>query len=214
METKKTKNLKTSLYYVIILLLSIGLLACSGDDGVDGAMGPQGLAGANGTNGIDGVNGTNGTDGANGTNGTDGNANVFYSNWIPANFTGTLANIKYMGINFPSGMPSAFSIKNTHSVFVYFTGYGDGNVYLLPVLDFRGAQFTYGWGSGSGSASDINLTAKALSGDLTNVQIDPTLGAKFRYIIIPGGVLSGKMAQQNLTKMTYDVVCESYNIPK
>lgn len=182
--------------WAFIILISI--FSCSPEDGKDGM------------DGINGIDGTNGTDGSQGPAGT---ANVIYSNWIPASFTGTSASVKYMGINFPAGMPSAFSIKDTHTILVYFSGYGDGNVYQLPVLDFRGAQFTFGFGSGS-SSSDINITAKALSGSLTNIQIDPALGAKFRYVIIPGGVLAGRMEQSNITKMTYEEICDYYTIPE
>ena len=68
-----------------------------------------------------------------------------------------------MNIDFPASLPSSLSIKDTHVILVYFTGYGDGNVYLLPVLNLRGAQFTFGFGSGSAVASDISITARSTS---------------------------------------------------
>ena len=190
--------MKTTILKIWSLLVVIMMLSCSAEDGKDG------------TNGIDGINGMNG---ATGPQGPAGTANVIYSNWIPANFTGTSASIKYMGIDFPAGMPSAYSIKDTHTILVYFTGWGDGNVYILPVLDFRGAQFTCGFGSGSGGVSDITITAKALSGVLTEFQIDPARGNKFRYIIIPGGVNAGRNTSINYSKMSYEEICDFYNIP-
>jgi len=55
------KTIKFLTYSVFVLLLSISISSCKGDDG---AVGPAGA------DGIDGTNGTNGSDGA------DGNANV------------------------------------------------------------------------------------------------------------------------------------------
>ncbi|MFC4740231.1 hypothetical protein ACFO3U_09530 [Flavobacterium ponti] len=195
--------MKTTILKTVLIGLVAILTSCSAEDGKDGV---------NGINGIDGTNGVDGSQGPQGPQGPAGTANVIYSSWIPANFSGTSASLKYMGIDFPMGMPSASSIKNTHTVLVYFTGYGDGNVYQLPVLDFRGAQFTFGFGSSSISSSDINITAKALSGNLTSQQIDPALGAKFRYIIIPNGVLANRLNTSGLTKMNYEETCDYFNI--
>ncbi len=192
--------MKTTILKIWSLVVIIMMLSCSAEDGKDGI------------DGIDGINGIDGVNGATGPQGPAGTANVIYSNWIPANFTGSSASIKYMGIDFPAGMPSASSIKNTHTIIVYFTGYGDGNVYQLPVIDFRGAQFTCGFGSGSISASDINITAKALSGSLTDQQISPSLGAKFRYVIIPGGVTAGRNNTIDYSNMSYDEICNYFNI--
>jgi hypothetical protein len=194
--------MKTTILKTVLIGLVAILTSCSAEDGKDGV------------NGINGIDGTNGVDGSQGPQGPAGTANVIYSNWIPANFSGISASLKYMGIDFPTGMPSAFSIKDTHTILVYFTGWGDGNVYQLPVLDFRGAQFTFGFGTGSGGVSDITITAKALSGNLTEFQIDPARGNKFRYIIIPNGVLAGRMHQDNLSKMGYYEILDLYNIPE
>ncbi|WP_299213136.1 hypothetical protein [uncultured Aquimarina sp.] len=54
-----------------------------------------------------------GEDGTDGEDGEDGNAEVIYSEWIPADFTGNSSSLKFMGIDFPPQLPSAFSIKNT-----------------------------------------------------------------------------------------------------
>lgn len=181
-----------------VFLLSTLVFSCSPEDGEDGAIGPQGEQGPQGEPGLDGEDGQ------------DGNAEVIYSAWIPANFEGTSTSVKYMNIDFPSTLPSAFSIKSTHVVLVYFTGYGDGNVYLLPILNFRGAQFTYGFGSGSAAVEDIYIRAEALSGDLTEYQIDPARGAKLRYVIIPPNVLTGK--QSTIDYSDYKAVMDYFEI--
>lgn len=188
-----------------------GDTGATGPQGETGPAGPQGETGDTGPQGPQGEPGTNGRDGTNGEDGEDGNAEVLYSDWIPANFTGSSTSLQYMRIDFPSGMESAIRIKNTHIILVYFTGYGDGNVYQLPVLNFRGAQFTFGYGSGSSASGDIRITAQALSGDLRDVQIDPARGNRFRYVIIPPNIrITGK---SQLDYGDYNAVKERFKIP-
>ncbi|MHA7059318.1 hypothetical protein ACWGOQ_0018975 [Aquimarina sp. M1] len=197
-------TLKFLSYYVIVLTMVLTTAtSCDGEDGMDGAEGPQGIAGQ------DGADGQDGEDGQDGQDGEDGNAEVIYSDWIPADFTGTSTSVKFMDIDFPAELPSATSIKNTHIILVYFTGFGDGNVYLLPVLNFRGAQFTYGFGSGSSAVEDILIRAQALSGDLNEFQIDPARGNRFRYVIIPPNVSIGRTS---IDYNDYEAVKRAYNL--
>lgn len=204
---KTTTGLKT----LATLLLVIGFMGCSPEDGETGPAGPQGPQGEQGEQGIQGPEGPQGEQGEQGPAGVDGNAEVIYSDWIPANFEGSSTSVKFMDIDFPPELPSAGSIKDTHVILVYFTGFGDGNVYLLPVLNFRGAQFTYGFGSFSASVEDIFIRAEALSGDLTEFQIDPARGNQFRYVIIPPTInVSGKA--QNLDYSDYSAVAAYFGI--
>lgn len=203
-------------YVVLCLIMLVGACAKDGDPGPAGPQGPRGEQGERGERGERGEQGEqgppgeDGQDGEDGEDGEDGNAEVYYSDWIPANFEGTSTTTKYMHIDFPADLPSAFSIKNTHAVFVYFSGWGDGNVYMLPVLDFRNAQFTYGYGSGA-SSFDIFIKAVALGGDLNEYQISPDRGNKFRYIIIPPNIPTGRQA--SLDYSDYDQVAARYGIP-
>ncbi|MBD1263094.1 collagen-like protein [Maribacter polysiphoniae] len=224
------KNVIANTKLFLMALSALFILSCSPEDGTDGAIGPQGPAGVDGADGIDGADGQdgaigpqgiqgeqgiagqNGTNGIDGTDGTDGNAEVIYSAWIPANFTGSSDTIKYMGIDFPSSLPSAFSIKNTHLVLVYFSGYFDVNVYLLPVLNFSGAQFTYGFGSNSASASDIGITARSTNtAALSEYAISPALGNRFRYVIIPPSILA--TGKSSIDYSDYETVKAHYNLP-
>ncbi|RZS99227.1 collagen-like protein [Aquimarina brevivitae] len=182
---------------ILILVLCIGTTACEGPEGPQGEIGLQGPQGEQGPQGDQGPAGE------------DGNAEVIYSNWIPADFQGTSTSIKFMDIDFPPELPSASSIKNTHVILVYFTGFGDGNVYLLPVLNFRNAQFTYGFGSGSAAVEDILIRAQALSGDLNEFQIDPARGNQFRYVIIPPNVQAGRQA---LDYSDYEAVKAAFDL--
>lgn len=198
--------MKTTLKLVSCLLTTVTLtLTSCTKDGADGPIGPIGPQGEQGIQGEQGPQGEQGEQGSQGPAGEDGNAEVYYSNWIPADFTGSSDTVKFMNIKFPDTMPSAFRIKNTHLILVYFSGFGDGNVYLLPVLNFRGAQFTAGFGSGSASVDDILIRAQALSGVLNEFQIDPDRGAKFRYLIVPPNILlSGKTNRPDFSKMSYE----------
>ncbi|MCX2745407.1 hypothetical protein OO013_16125 [Mangrovivirga sp. M17] len=189
---------KTILFKAIfIMTLLVGAVSCEVFEGPEGPQGPQG------------PQGDQGPQGPQGPAGDDGNAEVIYSDWIPANFEGTSSSVKYMNIDFPAEVPSAASIKDTHIILVYFTGYGDGNVYQLPILNFRGAQFTFGFGSLSTASEDIRIRAQALSGDLNEFQIDPARGNKFRYVIIPPTVPVGR---SSMDFSDYEEVKEYFNI--
>lgn len=206
-----------SLTYSIILFALL-MTSCTkegpmGPEGLQGEQGIQGEQGLQGESGLQGPAGEQGEQGNQGSPGEDGNAEVFYSNWISADFTGSSSSLKFMNIKFPDTQPSAFRIKNTHLVLVYFSGYGDGNVYLLPVLNFRGAKFTYGFGSGSAAVDDILIRAEALSGDLNEFQIDPARGARFRYLIVPPNILVGsKKNSPDFNKMSYKEVMDYFTL--
>lgn len=223
----KTAIVNTKLF--LMGVCAVMIISCSPENGDDGAMGPQGIAGINGTDGQDGATGAQGPagqdgqdgqdgatgapgeDGQDGQDGQDGNAEVIYSAWIPANFTGASDTYKYMDINFPSSLPDASSIKNTHVVLVYFTGWGDGNVYLLPVLNFRDAQFIYGFGSFS-VPYDIRIYARSTStAALTEYAISPARGNKFRYVIIPPSILA--TGKSSIDYSDYETVKAHYNLP-
>lgn len=213
MKTSNT-HMKLATKLMLALVLTIGLHSCSPEDGEIGPQGPQGEQGPAGPGGPQGPQGPAGQDGADGQDGEDGNAEVYYSDWIPAAFTGSSATVKFMGIDFPTSLPSATSIKNTHVVLVYFTGYGDGNVYLLPVINFRGAQFTAGFGSGSGASADINITARSTSSSpLSEFAISPDRGNSFRYVIIPPTVnVKSKEGKNKIDYSDYEAVKRYFDI--
>ena len=80
------------------------------------------------------------------------------------------------------------------------------------MINFRGAQFTYGFGSGSIAVDDILIKAQALSGDLNQFQIDPSRGNKFRYVIIPPNkLISGRT---NIDYADYEAVRQMFDIPE
>ncbi|WP_422079384.1 sterol desaturase family protein [Ulvibacterium sp.] len=206
----KKKNIHLDKKIFAVLLILCFSVSCSKDE-IEGPQGPVGAQGSQGEQGPQGEQGEQGEPGQDGADGKDGNAEVFYSSWIPADFQGSSTSLKHMQIDFPSELPSAAGIRSTHTILVFFSGYGDGNSYLLPVLNFRGAQFTYGYGSGTVTTGDISIRAQALSGDLTQFQISPARGNKFRYVIIPPSIkIQGKSL---LDYSNYEAVKKFYAIP-
>ncbi len=213
MKTFKT-HLKLATKIILAVTLITGFGSCSPEDGEIGPQGPQGEQGSAGPAGPQGPQGPAGQDGADGQDGEDGNAEVYYSDWIPANFTGSSTTSKFMTIDFPASVPSASSVSNTHIILIYFTGYGDGNVYLLPVLNFRGAPFTAGFGSGSAASGDINITARSTSSSaLSEFAISPDRGNRFRYVIIPPTVnVKSKEGKNKLDYSDYEAVKRYFDI--
>ena len=200
----KNSILKTA----TILVFALAIISCSKD-------GEPGAAGTNGTNGIAGTLGAAGTNGTNGTNGQPGTANVIYSNWIPADFTytttGTTANRKYMVIPFPSSVPIQSDILNKYVVLVYFMGFGDGSLYMLP-CNFRGANFMVQPNLSFGFL--ITATSEG-SSPLSPFAIDPVNNNRFRYVLIPGGTLGNRgVSKPDYSKMSYKEICTKFNIPE
>ena len=90
----------------------------------------------------------------------------------------------------------------------------DGNVYLLPVLNFRGAQFTTGFGSDSSASADIIITARSTSSSpLSEFAISPDRGNRFRYVIIPPTVnAKSKEGKNKLNYSNYEAVKHYFDI--
>lgn len=206
---KNLKNTITKLMLVAFTILSISLIAsCSGDDGKDG------INGTNGTNGTNGIDGTNGTNGNTGPQGPAGTANVIYSAWIPANFpetgfTGITPTRKYMTIPFPTSIGVPNDILEKYAVFMYFKGFGDGSLYMLP-CNFRGANFTVQPNLSFGFL--ITATSDSAA-PLSPYAIDPAYNNKFRYVLIPGGTLAGRgITKSDCSKLSYHEICSMFNI--
>jgi hypothetical protein len=173
--------------------LVIFLANCSPDDG---------------TNGKDGANGTNGKDGINGTNGTQGpvgSANVIYSDWTAGSLA-TAENIDgTSGLSFLlPAKPITQNILDKATILVYFkfashviqlpyTSTAGGNINTIAFFPELGGIKIFRFNhSGVGTS--------ALPASLT-----------YRYIIIPGAVLSNKMSI-NFKKMTYEEVCNYFKL--
>jgi hypothetical protein len=148
--------------------------------------GDQGDAGAPGPQGLQGVPGPAGPAGAIGA------ANVIYSNWIETTFTGS--NFVYSAI-----IPAAKltqDILDRGSIKVYWKQ--PETVISLPSVTVT-SQRTF-------VVSDEYAVGKIF---INANYLLPV--SKFRYVIIPGGVASGRKANVDLNN--YDSVKIAYNLP-
>ena len=100
------KTIQFLTYGIFVLLLSISISSCKGDDGVDGE---------------------DGAIGATGTNGQDGNANVIYSDWFDPTWSLPAAHS-----NFTHAAPEITQeIFDTGVVMVYMQWFN--SIYPLPI---------------------------------------------------------------------------------
>src|SRR5579862_5160036 len=158
------------------LVMSLAMISCS-----KGSAGPAGPAGATGAAGANGANGTNGT---NGTNGPD---SVLHSPWI------TLVTTVDTFTN--NGMPDSIfvdtlaapaitqAILDSGLVLGYMQNLFANDSSIVNVIDYSGyidAYYKVGF---------IDFTAQS---DIS--------GAKFRYVVIPGSILTQSAAFKNYTK--------------
>ncbi len=158
-----------------ILLLSITLIisSCS-KDGPAGATGPQGPAGPNG---------------ATGATGATGAANVIYSNWLDVTFDPIDADTTFWvaEIDAPKLVDS---ILRRGEIKVYWNAGNDsiGNQLVIPLPNdepfFIGAVIN--------PYFTEKLITLASTLDASTFTINGNKNSQFRYILIPGGVNSGR----------------------
>lgn len=143
-----------------------------------------------------------------GAPGPAGTANVIYSNWVtPSSYAGS-ATLHNQTI-FNNNKDIYNASMNGGTVLVYWNQPNNGNTVY---------QLNYSWSSGymnyyistNGVTSDISISTNILNYDGVG-QTD-----RFRYIIIPGGTpaTTGKQAQPDFKKMSYNEVCKYLHIPE
>lgn len=190
--------MKTLKLMSMLLLITIVAISCKKETG------PTGPAGANGTNG---------------TNGATGTANVIYSQWIgfdAAKWSAAVTEFgKTMRIYTDSTNIITQKVVDSAAVLVYFKAIGNNQTSQLP-MNFYGLTAFVNQYIGfriSKGALQILLYDIDDNNDPGTFSGTPTTNA-YRYIIIPGGVpMSGsKMTNQQLKAMTYQQVCNYFNI--
>jgi len=210
------------------LLLFISLIAvrCTkeGPEGPVGATGPQGPPGTPGSAG------STGAPGAPGQTGPIGIANVIYSSWMAAPSTVGAAGwfdttITTIGAvtraNFPAPSMTQ-TVLDQGMTLVYHTSAaappatGTGNVQSLPfTTSVSGVIIEANYRPAVGR---VIVFLKNLSGAGT---VSMGTGNYVRYVIIPGGVAGGRMANgqaagyslDQLKAMSYEEVIKKLNIP-
>ena len=153
--------------------------------------GPQGPAG---------TNGATGPAGPIGPEGPIGNANVMYSDWFDAGAwtTSTTGSEKFYFDRPEAKITQA--ILDNGVVLAYTKLISDGsNIRALPANTATSTFWNYIL-----TVGNIRFT--------TNLASTPRPTNKFRYVIIPS--TTHLRVAKPLTQMSYDEVCELYNIPK
>ena len=221
---------KLRLLSLSFLAITFIMVSCTkeGPEGPVGAQGPQGPPGT------PGANGTNGTNGANGAQGPRGTANVIYSSWIPSptvfgvagwfdTSITTIGTVSRANFAAPS---MTQSILDSGLTMVYHT------FAVPPALPTGGANaqaLPYNVGIGGGNFVEVNYRPAVGRVIVFLHNVLPGTGGfgflgghYFRYIIIPGGVAGGRMANgvaagytvQQLQAMSYDEVLRMFNVPR
>jgi len=191
---------------LVILTLGVLQFSCS----KEGPAGPQGDAGPQGPTGATG---------ASGAAGPTGSANVIYSAWFLTGAAGwdtVVADASPYGAfaiydKATTGFPQ--DIIDNGIVLAYMKGDPTtgltNDVFPLPyTIGGTGFGFTDHWDFVLNTAGNIRFMYKS-DAPWTPTELG---GISFRYVIVPGGISSGRMRDPR--KMTYDEVCEAYGIPK
>lgn len=193
--------MKTFRILLTIAIVTI-LNSCSSDDGADGKNGIDGIDGINGTNG---TNGTNGVDGQTGATGT---ANVIYSAWITAPTAVAETIDGTSGVSTFINAPELSQEILSKGIILVYIDFGEG-AFQLP--------YTKGYGSNETSTITAIASLKKIKlfkfrSSITVATLSSSI--KWRYILIPGGVAAAtaKAAKQDYSKMSYEEVCEHFNI--
>lgn len=185
-----------------------------GEPGLQGEPGPQGDKGDPGETGPQGPKGDPGEPGSQGEQGPPGTANVLYSEWIPFDVSNWNKVTEFGRETQLYEIAEALvttEIIDQGLVFVYIKFGGAPPPRPLP---FTGYVTT--------SSKDQTIWYRLLEGKIVlafhNVSdnADPgTFGAgnQYRYVIIPGGTPINGRVVEDLRKLSYEEICNRYNIP-
>lgn len=230
----KTKAMR-KLPFLSLLLLAITFIVINctkeGPEGPVGAQGPQGPAGATGASGSAGTAGTPGTPGATGPQGPAGTANVIYSAWFtpsPYILNTVFGTDHWSYVKTAPGITQAILDNGAILVYGKLNGYNTtvwpvNQVSLLPIIVSYQQSSVFQFDTWSSLATVGNLkidfvnSVNFYTGGISNTH-------QFRYVIIPGGVAGGRMANRQSTyfgytetqlkAMSYFEVCKALNIPE
>ncbi len=146
-----------------------------------------------------------------GPQGKPGTANVIYSNWASAvatSFKDSIidnSNLKIARVNAPELVDSIIN-KGTLLVYCMF----GSTIEPLPYTSFAGGKIN----TIAFLPTSKSIVITRFTHDNTN-SINLSSSLQYRYIIIPGGVVSGgRMAKSDYKSMTYEEVCKELGIPQ
>ncbi len=182
----------------LVAVAGLLLAGCEGKEGPGGPAGPIGVTGPQGVSGITGATGPVGPTGPagpagpTGAQGVPGSANVIYSPWISVSFTGSGSS--YTG-NI-TATPITQAVLDRADIRVYWSE--SGRVLTLPYAEVIGST-TY------------TVHQRFYVGRI-ELRASYALGTQqMRYVIIPGGVPTGRLASINWND--YNEVKAALNLP-
>lgn len=189
----------------------VGSRGATGATGAPGTPGATGATGAPGATGATGAPGTPGATGATGATGAPGTANVIYSSWTYAtSFNDTTIDNSFVKAGYVKAPSLSSTMLNSGTILVYFT-YG-GGTFVLPYTSYAG-----------GKVNTINYTPMLNKILITRFTHDNTNSVnlstllQYRYILIPGSISGGRMANSAATSPVdysdYEAVCRYYHLP-
>lgn len=180
---------------ITLFMLTVFMVACSGEDGAMGPAGPKGEQGPQGAAGPQGETGT---------------ANVIHSDWVERNFLSPGAQSENLqGLKVFN--TSEFN-PDQDAIFVYGKrGTGSSAEYhQLPYYLISQDEW-YGFGIYKVTGGlGLQIRVKTTDGG-SNVF---TFFTHFRYVVIPGGVAASKNGKSlNYSEMSYEELAKHFNIP-
>ncbi len=201
-------------FHLVICLALITILSCKGpqgeigpqgtkgDTGSAGPRGETGVAGANGANGLPGATGATGPRGETGATGPQGpkgdpgTANVYYSDWITLNVTGSSGNYEATVIT-----PKITQEILDKGVILMFVK-NSGNIYPVP--------YAYA----TSISTLVSTIIPKISLGKIGIYLSYNIFNPFRYVIIPGSISIGSGRKKALENMSYKEIQALYNIPE
>lgn len=124
-----------------------------------------------------------------------GTANVMYSAWIDADWNIT-DGPQSKGMTIPVNQVTNNELRDECLIMVYLKQYGTSQIYPMPSTgrwSNTWYQYTFG-GNTTDFIQRIYITLTSTNGvDLTEYQYTAFRGNRFRYVLIPGTVLSSKI---------------------
>lgn len=211
---------KLSLFSLLAFSFAFIITSCTKE-------GPEGPVGATGAQGPTGATGPTGPTGPTGLTGPAGSANVTYSAWYgPGSGGGTAwagainfgTQTNYVDKAAP-GVTSTMISQGVILVYARLNGYATtiwptGNVSNMPItvmyvsggtqIDTWRAEYTVG-----------NIRVNFQNSTNLYLPAGMSTGYEFRYVLIPGAVSGGRSAshtKEELQSMSYNQVCQLYNI--
>ena len=221
---------KLRLLSIALIALSFILVNCvkEGPEGPVGATGPQGNAGTSGGAGATGPAGPAGPagpvgpQGPVGPTGPSGSSNVTYSAWFtPTSWLDTtigLPGAVKRALVLSPGVTLPFLQNGVVLVYMALNPATTGTTYQLPFTGYQGTgtvPLHFGFVT---EPTKIIIWYGTLNGSATTYTLPA--GYQFRYVLIPGSVLGGRLMSgatnislDQFRNMTYDEVVRTFNIP-